>query len=248
MTPREESIIRLENITKTFPSGEERDGKLVVLRGISLDVHKGEIIAVVGASGAGKSTLLHIIGTLEKPTSGSVAYDGTDVFAMGEEDLARFRNQRIGFVFQFHHLLPEFTALENVAMPALIAGKTLQEVRGLAMDLLREVGLELQKDQKPPKLSGGEQQRVAVARALMNSPRVVLADEPSGNLDSENARNLHNLIWNLSRNRGQTFIIVTHNEALARQADRIVNIADGVIRTSTQPRGERVGGGSKNTS
>ncbi len=243
MTSREESIIRLEKITKTFHSGEERDGKLVVLRGISLDVRKGEIIAVVGASGAGKSTLLHIIGTLEKPTSGSVSYDGEDVFSMGEEDLARFRNQRIGFVFQFHHLLPEFTALENVAMPALIGGKTIAEVRGLAMDLLREVGLEPQKDQKPPKLSGGEQQRVAVARALMNSPRVVLADEPSGNLDSENARNLHNLIWNLSRNRGQTFIVVTHNEALARQADRIVHIADGVIRGSVHAREGGQGGG-----
>lgn len=236
MTPHEGSIIKLEGITKTFSSGEERDGKLIVLRGISLDVHKGEIIAVVGASGAGKSTLLHIIGTLEKPTSGTVSYDGEDVFSMGEEELARFRNQRIGFVFQFHHLLPEFTALENVAMPALIAGKAISEVRGLAMDLLREVGLESQKDQKPPKLSGGEQQRIAVARALMNSPRVVLADEPSGNLDSENARNLHNLIWNLSRNRGQTFIVVTHNEALAGQADRIVHIADGVIRGSTHPR------------
>ena len=232
MPTHDDAIIRLERITKTFPSGEERDGKLIVLRGISISIRKGEIIAVVGASGAGKSTLLHIIGTLEKPTSGTVLYDDQDVFAMGDEDLARFRNQRIGFVFQFHHLLPEFTALENVAMPALIAGKSLPEVRGLAMDLLREVGLENLKDQKPPKLSGGEQQRLAVARALMNSPRIVLADEPSGNLDSENARNLHNLIWNLSRNRGQTFIVVTHNEALASQADRIVHIADGVIRST----------------
>jgi lipoprotein-releasing system ATP-binding protein len=197
-------------------------------------VRKGEIIAVVGASGAGKSTLLHIIGTLEKPTSGRVLYNGTDVFAMGEEELARFRNLHIGFVFQFHHLLPEFTALENVAMPALIHGKAFSEIRAIAMDLLREVGLEERAEQKPPKLSGGEQQRVAVARALMNSPRVILADEPSGNLDSENARNLHKLIWNLSRNRGQTFIVVTHNEALAKQADRIVHIADGVIRGATQ--------------
>jgi len=230
MKDRTAPIIQLHQVTKTFPSAEGRDGKLIVLRGITLDVTAGEIIAVVGASGAGKSTLLHIIGTLEKPTSGKVLFDGTEVFRMPEEDLARFRNQRIGFVFQFHHLLPEFTALENVAMPALIRGKTISEVRGLAMDLLREVGLDDRKEQKPPKLSGGEQQRVAVARALMNSPSVILADEPSGNLDSENARNLHKLIWNLSRNRGQTFIVVTHNEALANQADKIVHIVDGVIQ------------------
>jgi len=225
-----EPVIAVRRVTKTFPSGEGKDGTLVVLRGISLDVRRGEIIAVVGASGAGKSTLLHIIGTLEKPTSGTVLYDGADVFDMGDEELARFRNGRVGFIFQFHHLLPEFTALENVAMPALISGKKLFEVRALAADLLREVGLEGKVDQKPPRLSGGEQQRVAVARALINSPRVILADEPSGNLDSENARNLHRLIWELSRSRGQTFIVVTHNESLAGQADRIVQIADGVIR------------------
>ena len=229
MKQRSEPIIQLVEMTKTFPSAEGRDGKLNVLRGISLDVHPGEIIAVVGASGAGKSTMLHIVGTLEKPTSGKVLYDGVDVFALGEEELARFRNQRIGFVFQFHHLLPEFTALENVAMPALIQGKSLPEVRALAIDLLKEVGLEDRAEHKPPKLSGGEQQRLAAARALMNSPRVILADEPSGNLDSENARNLHNLIWKLSRNRGQPFIIVTQNETLARLADRIIHIADGRI-------------------
>ncbi|HUI64949.1 MAG TPA: ABC transporter ATP-binding protein [Bacteroidota bacterium] len=243
-----ELLIRIHKVTKTFPSGEGRDGKLIVLRGITLDVCKGEIVAIVGASGAGKSTLLHIVGTLEKPTSGTVLYEGTDVFAMGDEDLARFRNRRIGFVFQFHHLLPEFTAMENVAMPALIQGKKLSDVRALAMDLLREVGLEDRVDQKPPKLSGGEQQRVAVARALMNSPRVVLADEPSGNLDSENARNLHRLIWDLSRNRGQTFVVVTHNESLAGQADRIIHIADGVIRTqATRELAEKGGEHAKNT-
>ena len=230
MKQTRESVIEVRQVTKTFPSGEGREGKLIVLRGSSLDVHRGEIIAVVGASGAGKSTLLHIIGTLEKPTSGSVVYEGADVFSMGDEELARFRNRRIGFIFQFHHLLPEFTALENVAMPALIQGKKLSDVRALSMDLLREVGLEGRIDQKSPRLSGGEQQRVAVARALMNSPKVILADEPSGNLDSENARNLHRLIWDLSRNRGQTFIVVTHNESLAKQADRIIHIADGVIR------------------
>jgi len=224
------NIITVSAVTKTFVAGEERDGKLVVLRGITLGVTKGEIVAIVGASGAGKSTLLHIIGTLDRPTSGSVYYEGVNVFDLNEEELARFRNQRIGFVFQFQHLLPEFTALENVAMPALILGKKMHEVRNRAMELLREVGVEQRADQRPPKLSGGEQQRVAVARALMNYPSVVLADEPSGNLDSENAQLLHRLIWEFSRKMGQTFIVVTHNEALANQADRVVRITDGVIQ------------------
>ena len=225
-------IVTAQGITKTFPTGEGKTDRLSVLRGISLSISHGEIIAIVGASGAGKSTLLHILGTLDRPTSGTVHYEGVDVFSLGDEELARFRNNQIGFVFQFHHLLPEFSALENVAMPALIRGMKLQHVKDAAMDLLREVGLQERADQRPTKLSGGEQQRVAVARALMNSPRVVLADEPSGNLDSENALLLHNLIWNLSRTRGQTFVVVTHNEALAKQADRIVRIADGVIQPS----------------
>jgi lipoprotein-releasing system ATP-binding protein len=223
-------MISVNAVTKTFVSGEEKDGKLVVLRGVTLGVMKGEIVAIVGASGAGKSTLLHIIGTLDRPTSGTVRYEGVDVFDLSEEELARFRNQRIGFVFQFHHLLPEFTALENVAMPALILGKKMSDVKGRAMELLREVGVEQRADQRPPKLSGGEQQRVAVARALMNSPSVILADEPSGNLDSENAQLLHRLIWEFSRKMDQTFIVVTHNEALASQADRVVRITDGVIQ------------------
>ena len=223
-------FIRIDKVTKTFLSGEGKDGKLCVLRGITLTIAKGEIIAIVGASGAGKSTLLHIIGTLDRPTSGSVHYEGVDIFGLNDEDLAHFRNERIGFVFQFHHLLPEFTALENVAMPALIGGKKLSQVRTQALDLLREVGLEERADQKPPKLSGGEQQRVAVARALMNSPKVILADEPSGNLDSANAEKLHRLIWDLSRKLAQTFVVVTHNESLAKKADRIVRIADGVIQ------------------
>jgi lipoprotein-releasing system ATP-binding protein len=225
-----DATIDIRNITKTFPAAQGRDKTLVVLRGVSLKIRGGEIVAVVGASGAGKSTLLHIIGTLEKPTTGTVFYEGTDPFSLGEEALAHFRNQHIGFVFQFHHLLPEFTALENVAMPALIRGKKLSDVTPMAADLLREVGLESRMHEKPFTLSGGEQQRVAVARALINNPRVVLADEPSGNLDSENARNLHKLIWNLSRGRSQTFVIVTHNEGLAREADRAVRIADGVIQ------------------
>ncbi len=224
-----ELIISVDAVTKTFVTGKGQQGKLCVLRGISLNVERGEIIAIVGASGAGKSTLLHIIGTLDRPTSGNLFYEGVNVFSLSDDDLARFRNERIGFVFQFHHLLPEFTSLENVAMPALILGKKLAEVRDRALELLKDVGMEERADQKPPKLSGGEQQRVAVARALMNSPRVVLADEPSGNLDSANAELLHKMIWDFSRKKGQTFVIVTHNEAFARQADRIVRIADGII-------------------
>ena len=224
------SIITVSTVTKFFPSGDQKQEGLRVLRGVTLNVGEGEIIAIVGASGAGKSTLLHIIGTLDTPTSGSVRYEDVDVFALSDDDRARFRNRQVGFIFQFHHLLPEFTALENVAMPALILGKKLPEVRGRALELLTEVGVADRAEQKPPKLSGGEQQRVAVARALMNNPKVILADEPSGNLDSANADILHNLIRNLSRNRGQTFVVVTHNESLARQADRILRIADGVIK------------------
>ena len=222
-----EPIISINTITKSFSLGKDKPGRLDVLRGISLDVTPGEIIAIVGASGAGKSTLLHIIGTLDRPSSGTVHYRGKDVFAMGDEDLARFRNRNIGFVFQFHHLLPEFTALENVAMPAMIRGGQFEEVKDEALRRLQEVGLESRADQKPPKLSGGEAQRVAVARALMNSPAVVLADEPAGNLDSSNADLLHSLIWDYSRRTGQTFIVVTHNELLAKKADRILRILDG---------------------
>jgi lipoprotein-releasing system ATP-binding protein len=224
-----EIIISVSGVTKTFVTGKGAQDRLSVLRGITLNVERGEIIAVVGASGAGKSTLLHIIGTLDRPTSGHVYYEGVNVFSLGDDELARFRNERIGFVFQFHHLLPEFTALENVAMPALIMRKKLGEVKDRALELLRDVGLEGRADEKPPKLSGGEQQRVAVARALMNSPRVVLADEPTGNLDSANAELLHTMIRDFSRKRGQTFVIVTHNEAFAKQADRIVRISDGII-------------------
>jgi lipoprotein-releasing system ATP-binding protein len=223
-------IIRTHLVTKSFYSGDEESGRLDVLRGISLTVRRGEIVAIVGASGAGKSTLLHIIGTLDRPTSGEVLFDDVDVFSLPDEDRARFRNKHIGFVFQFHHLLPEFSALENVAMPALIGGGELHDVRGRAKELLTEVGLGDRAGEKPPKLSGGEQQRVAVARALMNSPRLVLADEPSGNLDSENAHLLHSLIRDLSQKRGQTFVLVTHNESLAQQADRVLRIADGVIQ------------------
>lgn len=217
-------------VTKTFPLEGNRERRLDVLRGVTFEIQRGEIVAVVGASGAGKSTLLHILGTLDRPTAGTVLYEAVNVFDLSDDELARFRNRSIGFIFQFHHLLPEFTAVENVAMPALIQGRQWSDVRGRALELLREVGLEDRAEQRPPQLSGGEAQRVAIARALMNSPQVVLADEPSGNLDSANAEMLHTQIWDLSRKMGQTFVIVTHNERLASSADRILRIADGILQ------------------
>ncbi len=223
-------ILLVKNVTKAFQIGKDRSAKLIVLRGVSLEVAQGEMIAIVGASGAGKSTLLHILGTLDRPTSGEVQFEGKDLFSLGDDQLARLRNDRVGFVFQFHHLLPEFTALENVAMPSLIQGKPLAGVRERALTLLKEVGLEDRAEQKPPKMSGGEAQRVAVARALMNEPGIVLADEPTGNLDSANAEILHNLIWEYNKRTGQTFIIVTHNESLAKRADRVLRIADGILQ------------------
>jgi len=220
-------VLRAENIHKIFWLG--RNVKLHVLKGIDLEVRRGEIVAIVGASGAGKSTLLHILGTLDRPSEGKVYVDGVDVFQMSDVELAKFRNRKIGFVFQFHHLLPEFTAIENVAMPAMIAGKSFDEAKDRAYELLKEVGLADRIEHKPSELSGGEQQRVAVARALMNSPEIILADEPSGNLDSQNAEALHDLIVELNKKHGQTFIIATHNEKLAERADRIVKIVDGKI-------------------
>lgn len=220
-------ILKAENIHKIFSLGKSI--KLHVLKGINLEVKRGEIIAIVGASGAGKSTLLHILGTLDRPTEGKVLFDGVNVFEMNDVELAKFRNKKIGFVFQFHHLLPEFTAIENVAMPAMISGKSFREVKDRAFELLKEVGLADRAEHKPSELSGGEQQRVAVARALMNSPEIVLADEPSGNLDSQNAEALHELIVELNRKHKQTFVIATHNEKLAEKADRIVKIVDGKI-------------------
>jgi lipoprotein-releasing system ATP-binding protein len=220
--------IRVANITKQFRN-DQQNSTLSVLRGVNMEIRCGEIIAIVGPSGAGKSTLLHILGTLDRPTSGTVFYDDDDVFKYPDEQLAQFRNKHVGFVFQFHHLLPEFTALENVALPAMISGKELDDVRERALGLLRDVGVEEKAAIRPPKLSGGEQQRVAVARALMNEPKVVFADEPSGNLDTKNAEQLHELMWTLSRGRGQTFVIVTHNESLAQEADRIIVLKDGRI-------------------
>lgn len=222
-------MIRAKNITKVYSVGDEQGKAFHVLRGISLEIQKGEIIAIVGASGVGKSTLLHILGTLDRPTAGSIFYDDEDVFSYSDEKLAHFRNQHIGFVFQFHHLLPEFTVLENVCMPAMIGGKKIEEVRDRATSLLSSVGVESKASSRPSNLSGGEQQRVAVARALMNSPKIVYADEPTGNLDTTNAQQLHDLIWELNRTQNQTFVIVTHNEKLAREAHRVVKVVDGIV-------------------
>jgi len=204
-------------------------GKLPVLKGIDISVGKGEIVAIVGASGAGKSTLLHILGTLDQPDSGTVRVNSEDIFNKSVKALASFRNKNIGFVFQFHNLLPEFTALENVMIPGLIGGTPEAEVRSKAVELLELLGLSQRVDHKPSELSGGEQQRAAVARALINNPMMVMADEPSGNLDSHNAKDLHKLFFDLRDKLGQAFIIVTHNEELASMADRRLEIIDGVF-------------------
>ncbi len=213
-------MIRAENLTKSY-------GNLQVLRGISLSIGKGEVVSIVGASGAGKTTLLQILGTLDRPDGGTLCYGDTDVSRLRDKELAHFRNSHVGFVFQAHHLLPEFTAVENVMIPALIRGDRADETRSRAVQLLDTLGLAARGSHKPAALSGGEQQRVAVARALMNQPMVVLADEPSGNLDSEHARQLHELFFTLRERLGQTFVIVTHNEQLADMADRKITIRDG---------------------
>jgi len=202
---------------------------LPVLKGINLEVQRGEFIAIVGASGAGKSTLLHIIGTLDKPTSGTVTFDGQDLFQLTETQQAEVRNTRIGFVFQFHHLLPEFTALENAGMPALVQRRDAAAVEADAVALLTEVGLGKRLHHKPGELSGGEQQRVAVARALMQKPDLVLADEPTGNLDTHSGDALFGLMRDLNKSRGTTFVIVTHNDKLSFQTDRIVHMQDGLV-------------------
>jgi lipoprotein-releasing system ATP-binding protein len=204
-------------------------GPLKVLKSIDLHVDKGEIVAIVGASGAGKSTLLHILGTLDNPDGGKVYIHNKDVFSQTSRNLAAFRNQSIGFVFQFHNLLPEFSALENVLIPGLIGGKEPKDLRKRAERLLNMLGISDRKDHKPSELSGGEQQRTAVARALINSPDLILADEPSGNLDSKNAIELHSLFFQLRQELNQTFIIVTHNADLSKMADRRVELRDGMI-------------------
>jgi len=221
-------LIEARDIRKSYPTPE--NGELAVLRGVSLGVRRGEFVAVVGESGAGKSTLLHILGALDRPTGGTVLFDGNDVFTQNDQALAKLRNESIGFVFQFHHLLPEFDAVENVAMPALIQGKSLNAVRERAEMLLEMLRLTDRKRQRPAQLSGGEQQRVAVARALMNRPSLILADEPTGNLDLGTAAILHEEMLHLSRGLNQTFIVATHNPGLADLADRVLELRDGVIR------------------
>jgi lipoprotein-releasing system ATP-binding protein len=219
-------MIEAVNLTKSFQmAGLE----LTVLKDINLTIAQGEILAIVGASGAGKSTLLHILGTLDRPTSGTVLFEGQDLFQLSDQKQAEFRNRRIGFVFQFHHLLPEFTALENVCLPAHIQNRSAQDAQAEATSLLRDVGLEHRMNHKPGELSGGEQQRVAVARALIQQPNLVLADEPTGNLDTHTGDALFTLMRTLNRSRGITFVIVTHNEKLSAQADRIIHMEDGQI-------------------
>ena len=218
-------MIRLEGITKSF-------GNLQVLRGIDLEIKKGEVVSIVGPSGAGKTTLLQIMGTLDMPDSGSVTIDGTLVNRLNEKELSAFRNRHIGFVFQFHQLLPEFTALENVMIPAFIAGIGQQEAKAAATEILDFMGLAERASHKPNELSGGEKQRVAVARALINHPAVVLADEPSGSLDTHNKEELHQLFFDLRNRLGQTFVIVTHDEGLAQITDRTIHLKSLSVNSS----------------
>lgn len=221
-----ETLIRIVDLHKSYYDGES---ELPVLQGINLEIYMSELLAVVGASGVGKSTLLHIIGTLDRPTAGNVLYEEQDVFTLSDTELARFRNKEIGFVFQFHHLLPEFTALENVAMGALITSSNNKTVYKEAASLLDYVGLSERLSHYPSQLSGGERQRVAIARSLINQPKVVLADEPTGNLDRRSSEAVLELLWDLNAKSGQTFVIVTHNQELAQQVDRVIQLVDGKI-------------------
>jgi lipoprotein-releasing system ATP-binding protein len=228
MSEKPGCVLEAKDIRKSYASGSET---IRVLRGVSLTVGKGEILAIVGQSGVGKSTLLHMLGALDRPDSGKVFAEGVDVFDLSDAEIAGFRNRNFGFVFQFHHLLPELTALENVMMPCIIRGMPSGEARETAARILsEEVALGGRLNHRPRELSGGEQQRVAVARALVNNPHVVLADEPSGNLDPESSEALHTLIWRLRERHARSFVIVTHNFDLARNADRVLKLFDGIVR------------------
>ena len=218
----QKTMIKLRNITTSF-------GSLQVLKGIDLDIAKGEVVSIVGPSGAGKTTLLQIMGTLDRPDSGTVCVDATDTTTLSQKQLSDFRNRHLGFVFQFHQLLPEFTALENIMIPAYIAGRSNKEAKERALELLQFMGLSERAGHKPAELSGGEKQRVAVARALVNNPAVILADEPSGSLDSKNKAELHQLFFDLRDKFGQTFVIVTHDEELATLTDRTIHMRDGLL-------------------
>ena len=224
-------ILQATDLIKNYPTA---DGELEVLSGLDLEINRGEMVAIVGESGTGKSTLLHLLGALDRPTAGIVSFQGEDVFAKNDEALADFRSRSIGFVFQFHHLLPEFSALENVAMPAMIAGQSLDDAKPRVYELLDLLGLTDRADHRPSQLSGGEQQRVAVARALMNRPGIVLADEPTGNLDTKTADILHDEIRRLADRHDQAFVIVTHNLALASLGDRILRLEGGILHDVTQ--------------
>jgi len=220
-------MLLTRDLRKTyFSSG----GEVEVLRGVSIGVSKGEIAALVGPSGVGKSTLLNLIGALDRPSSGEVLINGEDLFSKNDEELAEFRNSTIGFVFQFHHLLPELSAFENVMLPALLAGKPKEFIHERTTSLLNDVGLTKRGSHKPSELSGGERQRVAIARAIVNDPKLILADEPTGNLDRENADEMYELIWKLREENQQTFVIVTHNEELANKTDRIIRLVDGYVK------------------
>lgn len=225
-----EIILRANNIKKSFLLDNKL--RLNVLKGISLEIFKGEIFEIVGASGAGKSTLLHILGTIDKPDEGELYFEDINLLNLKDEELSRFRNKNIGFVFQFHHLLPEFTALENVVIPMMIDGRSFEECKGRAIELLDYVGLSERMNHKPSELSGGELQRVAISRALANNPKIIFADEPTGNLDTKNSQSIIELIKNLNRNFNQTFVIVTHNPELVQIADRVREIKDGILVSS----------------